>query len=105
MQAQPRLTTKDLDDAQVGYEKKYADAQVLFPNAIFCLLVFSHAGNLIFGGFALNVIRSFLVLSLKMVCNSTGFCPKWLFRRCVWYFTHMKFLKSLVYPTHAICIL
>ena len=50
MQVQRRPTTKDLDDAQVGYEKKYADAQVLFPNAIFCLLVFAHAGNLIFGG-------------------------------------------------------
>ena len=52
---------------------------VLFPNATFCLLVLAHAGNLIFGGFALNVIRSLLVLSLRTVCNFTRFCPSGYF--------------------------
>ena len=52
---------------------------VLLPKAIFRWLVFAHAGNLLFGGFALNVIRSFLVLSLNIVCNFTGFYPSGYF--------------------------
>ena len=59
MQVQRRPTTKDLDDAQIGYEKKYdvpelAIRLVLLPKTTFRLLVFAHAGNLIFGGFALK---------------------------------------------------
>ena len=80
MQVQWRLATKDLDDAQVGYEKKYADARAgsmvgFASERNFRLLVLAHAGNLIFGGFALNVIHSFLVLSLKTICSFIGFCP------------------------------
>ena len=52
---------------------------VLLPKAIFRLLVFAHAGSLIFGGFALNIIRSLLVLSLRTVCNFTRFCPSGYF--------------------------
>ena len=70
MQVQRRLTTKDLDDAQIGYEKKYDVPElaiwlVLLPKTIFRSLVFAQAGNLISDGFTLNIIRGFLISSLN----------------------------------------
>ena len=94
MQVQRRPTTKDLDDARVGYEKKYDDARAgrlvgFASECNFRLLVSAHAGNLIFGGFA---IRSFLVLSLNRL-QFYWFSPKWLFRKCLWFYSCLHLLR------------
>ena len=72
MQVQRRLTTKDLDDAQIGYEKNYDDARAG------SLVGFASEGNYPFIGFCprrqlyslallLSAIRDLLVLPLKTV--------------------------------------
>ena len=73
MQVQRRPTTKDLDDAQVGYEKKYDGARAG------SLVGFASECNFLFVGFCpsrkLDIWwRGFLVLSLKTVCNFTSHC-------------------------------
>ena len=72
-----RRPTKDLDDAQVGYERKYDDARAGD------LVGFASEGNFPFVGYCPHMqlgicrlcIRSLLVLPLKTVCSFISFHP------------------------------
>ena len=96
MQVQRWLTTKDLDDAQVGYEKKYDDARAG------SLIGFASEGNYplvgLFSHMQLSIcrlcIRSLLILPSKTFCSFIDFSPKRSFRGCVWYFPAHAILSS-----------
>ena len=105
MQVQRRPTTKDLDDAQVGYEKKYADARAgalvgFASEGNFPFVGFPHACNLVFVGFALHRNSPFVDFAFVLV-----FARAVISRICLIFPVHAFSSKSLVHHIQATCIL
>ena len=104
MQVQRRPTTKDLDDAKLAMRSmmmpELAVWLVLLPKAIFRLLVFPHACNLVFVGFALHRNSPFVDFAFVLV-----FARAVISRICLIFPVHAFSPKSLVHHIQATCIL